>query len=153
MGYHSMAIGTASNAGGHESVAIGAGSEASGDFSVSIAGGQAAGEGSTAIGFGPLTSNFSGVALGSFNEDRHTNPTASTAWQADSAHAVLEVGIGTDENDRKNAVTVLQDGSVELGKATATDNSVPLRILSDGTIIMTKKQGDIKMGTYGLGGD
>lgn len=69
-------------------------------------------------------------------------------WQGDDQHSVFEVGIGESANS-ENALTILQDGSIELGKATATDNSIPLHVKANGDVIIAKAQGDISMGAFG----
>lgn len=94
-----------------------------------------------------IANSFGTNALGVWNEGRGTEA-GKSRWQADSANTVLEVGIGTSKNDRKNALTVLQDGSVELGKNTSND-SIPLKVSSDGSVTLAESQGDISMGIYG----
>lgn len=137
-------IGIDSFAGGYDSIASGSGAFAFG------ADGLASGDYSSVFGVNSRASNYTSFTIGAFNENRSDvlEPAAKTTWQGDDEHSVLEVGIGTGVSDRKNALTVLQDGSVEIGKATATDNSVPLHIKADGSIILAKPQGDISMGIY-----
>lgn len=141
-GLNTMAYGDSSTAMGEETIAFGYGSTALGGYTI------ASGTGSLAIGFATNASSYATCTMGQYNEDRFTEAGKMT-WLADDQHSVLEVGIGTSEASRKNAFTVLQDGSIELGKATATDNSVPLRIKSDGSVILSKAQGDISMGVFG----
>ena len=89
--------------------------------------------------------------MGQYSVDRVS--TAGTAsWQGDGLNAVFAVGIGEGNNDRKNAVTVMQDGTIELGND--QNNEVPLRVNSDGSVVLNgsvllnKAQGDISMGIY-----
>jgi hypothetical protein len=92
---------------------------------------------------------FSSFTIGQFNEGRHnaSNPHAKISWLGDDENSVFEVGIGTSTNNRKNALTVLQDGSVEIGKD-STDGSIPLHVKADGSVVLAKPQGDISMGIY-----
>jgi hypothetical protein len=158
-GAYSTASGSSTKATGISSFASGATSIASGLNSTAMGTSTAAGINSTALGnswatgsysssLGQSTaSNFCSTCLGQNNEMR-TGGTGATAWAANNQNSVLEVGIGLNTTSRKNALTVLQDGSVEIGKATTTDNSVPLIVKSDGTVILSKAQGDISMGIY-----
>ena len=41
----------------------------------------------------------------------------------------------------------MQDGTIELGKD--QNNEIPLKVNSDGSVILNKAQGDISMGSYG----
>lgn len=106
---------------------------------------------SIAAGTGLETHSYSAVAVGHFNEDFYDSAesTAQTAWQDNSQHSVFEVGVGLAYNNRKNGFTVFQDGSVDVGKATDDDNSVPLKIAADGSVTLSKEQGDISMGLFG----
>ncbi len=137
-GYLTIASGICSTAMGN--------STAAGDYSTSLGNSWATGKFSTSMGQ-TTASNYASVTIGQNNEMR-TGGTSATAWAANNQNSVLEVGIGLNATSRKNALTVLQDGSVEIGKATATDNSVPLIIKADGTVILSKAQGDISMGIY-----
>lgn len=138
-------------------------SSAAGIFSTAFGGSLASGFASTALGYGSAVGNFSTaageytvatsyatMAIGIYNEDRHNtiDPSSSiSSWQGDGQHSVFEVGVGQNSNNRANALTVLQDGSVEVGKD-ATDGSVPFQVRSDGTVVLAKPQGDISMGAY-----
>jgi hypothetical protein len=101
---------------------------------------------STAFGYGCHASAASSMALGWYNEDRFSE-LGKTSRQGDNLNSVFEVGIGVDQSSRKNAFTVLQDGSVEVGKD--VDGEIPLKVLSDGAVVLSKPQGDISMGVFG----
>lgn len=112
------AIGASVVASGYISTAFGGGSYASGDFSVamgelssayghhSIAMGKntlARGDYSMAIGNSTLARSPASLVIGNFND---------TA----SASSLFEIGNGTANNARKNALTVLSNGNVGIGK-------------------------------------
>ncbi|WP_018970348.1 hypothetical protein [Rubritalea marina] len=143
---------------GLRSVAM-SGGETDSDYATAMSLAQADGHGSVAMADGTTDAAYAvamagGLAKASystamgFNEPRVTDA-GRAAWQGDDQNSVLEVGIGSSDSDRKNALTVLQDGSVEIGKATADDNSVPLHIKADGSVVLSKAQGDISMGIFG----
>lgn len=147
-GLYSTAFGFDNKASGNYSTAMGNTSVASGSTSTAMGRGTASGSYSTAMGFNTTAANYASVALGQFNESKTTSGSA-TAWQGTGAVSVLEVGVGTSTTAKKNAMTVYQNGTVELGKAsTATGNASPLVIKDDGAVIISKAQGDISMGIY-----
>ena len=94
--------------------------------------------------------SYAAVSVGHYNEVRGTE-NGKHEWVDLGENAIFEVGIGSSANDRKNALTVMKDGSVEIGKATADGDgtAVPLMVNSDGTVVLSKEQGDISMGIYG----
>ena len=152
-GFHSVSLsgsaadGEASFATSSYAWAVGNHSIAMGEFA------HAFGDHSVAIGHSLSSTSHSSVAVGTGNENRHDSTDATTiaaaksSWQGDDQHSIFEVGIG-DGSTPKNALTILQDGSVEIGKATATDNSIPLHVKANGDVILAKAQGDISMGIY-----
>jgi hypothetical protein len=149
MGWGSDANGDASTAMGESeswgqySVAMGY-SIANGAYSTAMSRSKADGDYSVSTGIDTTAAAYASMSIGRFNEARGTS---TSAWQDDDLNAVLEVGIGQNSNNRKNAFTVLQDGTVEVGKD-ATDGSVPLQVKSDGSVVLAKPQGDISMGNY-----
>lgn len=152
-GLGSVAMGGGTDAIGKYSVALGGGANAVGDYSVALSLAQADGKYSFAVGpLGTIATSYSSVAIGQYNEGINSTG-GSTTWKGDDLNAVLEVGIGTSSApaNRRNAFTILQDGGVEVGKATQDaghENDVPLTIKSDGSVILAKAQGDISMGIY-----
>lgn len=129
-----------------------------GSASTAMSYGTAVGHSSTAMSYGVANgdqsfaagkteiSSFSAAAFGHYNENRNGSG-SGTNWDNSSQNSVFEIGIGSSSNNRSNALTVLQDGSVEIGK-NASDRSVPLQVKSDGSVILAKPQGDISMGAY-----
>lgn len=159
-GYNATAMGGYTTASGQYSIAMGRNSQSQGSYSLaagysSIAHGEtstamggyntATGKYSTAMGAYTEAKSRASFALGQYNEKRGSTA-GEIAWQGDNQHSVLEVGIGTATTP-SNALTVLQDGSVELGKA--TDNTVPLTVNANGDVTLSRAQGDISMGAFG----
>lgn len=106
---------------GLASVGIGLGSAASG--AGSLAGGginNAYGTGSFAWGTGIKSKAYNGVVIGTYNDS--TDATSETAYNV--ANRVFQIGIGTADAARANAMTVLQGGNVGIG------NTAPLENLS-----------------------
>ncbi len=99
------------------------------------------GFGTASMGVATSAYSYSSFVIGSYNDARYTE-TGKAAWQGDDLNSVFEVGVGT-ASAAKNALTVLQDGSVEIGKDSG------LKVSADGEIIFSKAQGDISMGIYG----
>ncbi|WP_377178241.1 hypothetical protein [Rubritalea tangerina] len=154
LGDYSFALGLNADVEGDYAFAFGDGVEAE-DYSVAFGQNSAAyGSFSAAFGGGVRTNSGYSTAFGRSNV-AYGDLANRSVWMGDDQHSVLEVGIGADSLNRKNAVTVYQDGSVELGKATASDNAVPLHIKADGSstfngpVILAEPQGDISMGIYG----
>ena len=147
-GNSSTAMGLRSRASEYASTAMGGYTTASGDYSTAMGGHTtASGEYSTAMGRETSASGYASLAIGQYNESRST-VTGQTAWTEIDQNSVLEVGIGTESNPNRNALTVMKDGSVEIGKD-AADDTVPLHVKADGSVVLAKAQGDISMGIYG----
>jgi len=158
-GDYSTSMGS-SDADGAYSTAMGS-SLALGDNSIAIGGSYTEGEYSTAMGNSSTYADYS-TALGRTSAHSYgtttlgqynlairdlLNPYPSTEWSGDREHSVLEVGIGTSPSDTKNALTIFQDGSCDIG-CDATDGTAPLVVNSDGSVIISKPQGDISMGDF-----
>jgi hypothetical protein len=94
-GLTSTAMGTETTASGDYSTAIGTGSTASGILS-------------TSIGFGTKAQSFGSTAIGSFNVGGG-NP---SVWL--DTDPLFEIGKGTGDANRVNAMTVFKDGTVEM---------------------------------------
>lgn len=146
IGTHTLSAGTASTALGVYSEAHGYTSTVTGYFTTAI------GSYSTSMGFYTEANSYGSLVIGQYNEGRGITA-GETAWQGDDQHSVLEVGIGTGTTP-KNALTVLQDGSVEVGK-NAANGTVPLHVKADGnvnvtgTLTLSDPQGDIDDGIFG----
>ena len=125
-GYSAMALGEAVAASGNAAFAAGENSIASGNYS--FAAGdftQATGESSaafnqstiasgvfsSALGFFTRSKSAIGTVIGSYNDS--TNAASSTSFNL--LNRVFQIGIGTANNARANAMTVLFNGNVGLG--------------------------------------
>ena len=94
--FGSVALGVSALASGYEGVAIGDNS-------------QAIGSGSIALGFKTKAGSLFSIALGAYNLGVG-NP---TSWV--DTDPILELGIGTSDSNRKNALTILKNGNVGIG--------------------------------------
>jgi hypothetical protein len=125
--YASVAMGGSTTASGDRSTAMGYGSTASGGFStamgalttasggISTAMGQetvASGDNSTAMGFGTKSKSYGGLTVGLYNDS--TN--AANATNFNSLNRIFQIGNGTADNARSNAITVLQNGNMGIGE-------------------------------------
>jgi len=146
IGDYAFSVGLGNQANGDYSLALGIGSHADGEASTALGANTFAfGEASIATGSNTIISQHSAAVFGQFNQDIGTG--SNNAWIGDNSNSVFEVGVGISDSDRKNALTIMQDGTIELGKD--QNNEVPLKVNSDGSVILNKAQGDVSMGIYG----
>jgi hypothetical protein len=109
-GNGSVALGYQSYASSFGSVALGVSAQASGYSSVAIGNfNNAIGSDSVALGFGTKANSMFSIALGTYNVG-FGNP---TSWV--DTDPILEVGIGTSDSNRLNAITILKNGKVGVG--------------------------------------
>lgn len=119
MGKSSYAIGISSTAMGEGSIASGGYSTAMGSFSIASGNSStamgtnstASGSFSTAMGLQTTAKSFSVVTIGLFN-DILDNPSPITPALTDR---LFQIGNGTADNARSNAITVLRNGNIGLG--------------------------------------
>jgi hypothetical protein len=109
-GYESTAMGTFTTASGNESMAMGTSTTASGNES-------------TVMGYKTKSKSYGGFVTGLFNDS--TN--AANPSYIDSFNRIFQIGNGTTENSRSNAMTVLQNGNIGIGELNPT---VPLNLAS-----------------------
>lgn len=112
-GNNSYAIGESSNALGNNSTAIGTNSSAIGINSLSINGGIASGTNSVALTENSISRSYFNTAVGRYNVGFFGN---TTSWV--ETDPLFEIGNGTDNANRSNAITVLKNGKVGIGDAT-----------------------------------
>ncbi len=100
---------------GEFSFAAGTDAKASGDYSFA-AGNYSASKAYTSSVFGHWTQaqSFAGTTIGVFND---TTDIGST-FSINNANRLFQIGNGTGNNARRNAVTVLQNGNMGLGTTT-----------------------------------
>jgi hypothetical protein len=117
-GDYSTSMGFNTIASGYNAVAIGGDTRASGTLSTAMGNNTTAGgDYSTAAGNTTTSKSFSGFVIGAFNDS--TNAASPTNFN--SLNRVFQIGNGTADNARNNAMTVLQNGNV--GIATPTPKS------------------------------
>ena len=126
-GFASMAVGFAAEANGYSSMASNYSAKANGD-------------GSAAMGVYTIADSFSDMAIGQYN----VGGGDGGDWVL--TDPVFEIGIGTADDARANAVTVLKNGNVGIGLISPT---TALEI--SGTISATHFVGD-GSGLTGIGG-
>jgi hypothetical protein len=140
IGSLSFATGISTTASGYASTAIGGGTTASNDYSTAMGfNTNASGAYSTSMGYSTKSKSYAGFVTGIYNDS--TNATDSYA--NNSLNRVFQIGNGTADNARSNAMTVLQNGSVGIG---TTDPLALLHtkngaILFDGTTGSTPVSG------------
>lgn len=147
-GSYSLATGRYTTASGWISTAMGYGSVASGSYSVAMGswshvyGYGALGSGAVLNVFGNCTTVF-----GMFNESILAS-SSDDQYQDNADGHLFVIGNGSSNSSRSNAMVVYHDGAVDVGKNDA-DDTVPLQVTSDGSVILAKEQGDISMGAFG----
>jgi hypothetical protein len=115
-GVASTALGWFNSSQGHSSVAMGNNTQAYGDYSLSM-GAYTSAVGVAATAFGDHTHS---AAYGSFALGRYNVGGGNTNAWIDS-DPVFEVGIGADESNRDNALTVLKNGNTGIGTTAPTE--------------------------------
>jgi hypothetical protein len=130
-GYNNISKGVGSTALGYNTSASGFGSTAmcylttaSGSSSIAMGNSTSAiGSISTAIGFSTKSKSFGGLAIGTYNDS--TN--AANPISFNPLNRIFQIGNGTTDNARSNAMTVLQNGNVGIGTVSPV---VPLNFAS-----------------------
>jgi Chaperone of endosialidase/Head domain of trimeric autotransporter adhesin len=136
-GSYSTSMGFITSANGHYSTSMGANTIASGSHSTSMGNGTtASGPNSTSMGFGTKAKSANSLVLGLFNDTTNTN-------------RLFEIGNGTDNNARNNAMTVLANGNIGIG----TTNPIrPLSFppfLGEKILLYPGGTGEVGIGVYG----
>ena len=120
----SASIGYSTEASGLSSTAIGVTTIASGDNSTAIGYNTvASGKSSTTMGYGTEASGRQSIAMGFFTKANSQNSTAIGAFNIGggspifwvSTDPIFEIGNGTSEQNRSNAMTVLNNGNIGIG--------------------------------------
>ncbi len=111
-GPFSLAMGYSSIASGNYSATMGFDTKASGNFSTAAGYvSESRGNLSFALGMAIKSKSYAGFALGSYNDSTD----AADADNFDPNNRIFQVGNGTANNARSNAMTVLQNGNVGIG--------------------------------------
>lgn len=130
-GFASTAMGKTSSAWGYGATAIGVFNTAKADYSLALGYlSTSSGNASTALGYYTNSKSENSLVIGKCNDTLATN-------------RLFEIGIGTADNARKNAVTVLQTGEMGLGTTTPT-----ARLQVADSSVLFNANGDIT-GIYG----
>jgi len=158
-GQNSVSMGNSTNAIGSGSTAMGNGTNAWGDYSTTmgyqtLTGGAystslgyqtyAYGNASVCMGLSTIANAYGSLVIGSYN-DYGDNPDPVSLGSSDR---VFQIGNGTSEFTRSNALTVLRNGNIGIGTVTPT---APLSFASSyGTKISLSQgyYGDVGIGLY-----
>jgi hypothetical protein len=109
-GENSTSLGSYAHAIGDHSIALGYGAEASGNASIALGNSTVIGERSISLGEGIEVKAVDAIAIGKFNNNSDSpgiNPTTSDR--------IFQLGNGTTNAARSNAITVLRNGNVGIG--------------------------------------
>lgn len=121
-GSSSIAMGNLTTSSGSSSTAMGSGTSASGDYSIAMGNNtmatadystamgydtKASGNFSLALGHSTVANYFSGTVIGSYNDNASGNPVNFS-----TTNRIFQIGNGTADNARSNAMTVLQNGNI-----------------------------------------
>ncbi len=110
-----IAFGFISKATGVGSIAMGSSSTANNEYSVAIGVAvNAFGARSSGVGYGLFSKSYGGFATGQYNDSTD----AASAFSPASLNRIFQIGNGTANNFRNNAMTVLQNGNVGIGTTT-----------------------------------
>ncbi|MCO5252178.1 MAG: tail fiber domain-containing protein [Candidatus Kapabacteria bacterium] len=120
---YSTAMGSSTNASGDWSTAMGSSTNASGNHSTAMGSStNASGNYSTAIGHQTTASALASTAIGRYNIG---NGEANNWTLTDP---IFEIGVGTSESNKHNAMTVLKNGNTGIGTINPGGNR--LRVVS-----------------------
>lgn len=146
-GWISFSHGYLTLASNQMSQAFGLGSISSGYVSTSFGNSHASGTYSSSFGAGTKSKSYAGTVIGFANDS--TNATSQTTFNA--LNRAFQIGIGTADNARANAMTVLFNGNVGIGPVApsalvhigaSTTSRASLR-LDDGTAPSSPNNGDV----------
>lgn len=111
-GNYSIAIGGGTEALGNTSISIGQGAVSEGVESIALGPlSRAVGNLSAALGYGTISSSYRETSLGSFPSTY--TPASDTSWNNNDR--IFSVGIGQDDANRANALTIIKRGFVGVG--------------------------------------
>jgi hypothetical protein len=126
----STAMGSSTTASGFISTAIGETTTASGDFSTAMCKRTtASGVASTAMCLETTANSYALFTAGSYNDT--TSSTSKDSWV--STDPLFQVGNGTDDPSRNNAITILKNGTAYIGDASSTTDPILTVSTTDST--------------------
>jgi hypothetical protein len=116
-GSYSTALGLSAIAAGNNSTAMGGFTNAAGNSSTAMGAYTiAAGDRSTAMGYYTNASGFASIATGNSTKAKSSYSLVVGSFNDTIANnSLFEIGNGNSDDTRKNAMTVLNDGSVGIG--------------------------------------
>ncbi|MFT3981565.1 MAG: tail fiber domain-containing protein [Ferruginibacter sp.] len=148
---YTFTAGNTSIATGSGAVAIGSGAVASGFGATSI-GYQTVANGliATALGRETASRAFSSTSMGGYTKAKSDYSLVIGKYNDTTAtDRLFEIGYGTADNDRRNAVTVINNGNVGIG---ATSPLRPLSfpaVLGEKILLYPGSVGEVGIGVYG----
>lgn len=111
-GDYSTAMGQGNNAAGDNTTVMGQGSYATGNYATAIGqGNYASGDHAVAMGLQTKSKAYGGFTTGLFND----TAAATSTFYISSTNRIFQIGNGTANNARSNAMTVLQNGNIGIG--------------------------------------
>jgi hypothetical protein len=150
-GERAVSLGYGNSASGFNTVAMGFGASASGSYSVSIGSNtKANGGASLSMGDNAVASGNNAVSIGYYTKAKSDQSMAVGRFNDTSALGRLfEIGNGTADNNRRNAVTVLANGNMGIG---TTNPARPLSfppVLGEKILLYPGGTGEVGIGVYG----
>ena len=142
LGRNTLASGTSSTslgyftiASGSNSTALGASSQATGNEATALNSNTiASGFAATAMGFATMAKGDVSVAMGNYTKSRSANSLVVGSFNdTTNTNRLLEIGNGTGDNARANAMTILQNGHTGIG----TVNPVARLHVADSNVLFT----------------
>ena len=136
-GLMAMALGNFAEARSTLSTAIGYGAVAQGGWSFAVGyRANTSAQLSAAIGWGVKSRSQGSVVVGMFNDTSNTN-------------RVFEVGNGSDENVRSNALTILNNGNIGIGTTNPTRPLSFQPFIGEKILLYPGVNGEVGIGVYG----
>ncbi len=150
-GYASTSMGYQTNASGYYSNTMGYNTTATGDESTSM------GYTTTAIGFASTSMGFNTTARGSYSTSMGNATITKSAGSlaigryndTSNINRLFEIGNGTSNNARNNAMTVLTNGNVGIGTTNAIRPLSFPAALGEKILLYPGGAGEVGIGVYG----
>lgn len=146
---NAIAIGNGSIAAGFSAVALG-NSSSTGFLTTSMGQSLASGILSISTGQGTVASGFAATTLGAYTKAKSSYSLVIGKYNDTTAfNRLFEIGVGTADNDRRNAMTVLDNGNVGIGSLNpAKPLSFPAT-LGEKILLYPGGTGEVGIGVYG----
>ena len=137
IGNYSTSMGKATIATGHYSTSMGSNTQANGNYSTSMGYGTIAnGNYSTSIGYFTNAKTDHSLSIGKYNDTTASN-------------RLFQIGNGTADNSRSNAMTVLVNGNVGIGTTNPTRPLSFPAVLGEKILLYPGGVGEVGIGVYG----